>query len=150
MQWQQFFFRYFKFPSISCVHEAHSYRQSLLEGHSNCQSTHLSYIHRIRGGIPIWIIFHSFPTYETLTGDPLTTICLSSDLSIVPGETQSPIYDLGPSLLQYMVLTRAQLYTYARVKLLYGSNYTFFLEEIQMIHDISLYFFLNHTLHVIV
>ena len=54
------------------------------------------HIWRIRGGIPPQITFHVFPVYEALTGDPLTTTYLSSDLLIVPGEAQSPIYDLGP------------------------------------------------------
>ena len=103
MWWQQLFLKQFVFPSFSYIHETHSYRQSLLEGPSNCQSTHLSYIRCIRGDIPPRIIFHSFLNYEILTGDPLTTICLSLDLSIVSGEAQNPIYDLGPLPLQYFL-----------------------------------------------
>ena len=46
-------------------------------------------------------MFHSFPAYEILTGDLLTTICPSLDLLIVPDEAQNPIYDIGPLPLQY-------------------------------------------------
>jgi len=64
-------------------------------------------------------IFLSFPAYETLTRDSLTTIYLSSDLSIVLGEAQNPIYDFGPLPLQVLFMGSVALFS-----TIYESYYT--------------------------
>jgi len=67
---------------------------------------HLSYTHRIQGGVPPRIILHGFPVYETLIGSPFNNLFPFLGIVNCPGWSPKPntwFWALTP--------TRAKFYT---------------------------------------